>query len=77
MLDVCVVIYLDDILIYLENLDNHRKHIKEVLGWLKDKGLYISPEKYKFYRDQVKFLGYTLSPDRLQMDENKVQIICK
>jgi len=32
MLDVCVVIYLDDILIYLENLDNHQKHVKKVLG---------------------------------------------
>jgi len=42
MLDFCVVIYLDDILIYLENLDNHQKHVKEVLGWLKDNGLYAS-----------------------------------
>ena len=32
MLDVCVVIYLDDILIYLENLDDYWKHVKEVLG---------------------------------------------
>jgi len=32
MLDFYVVIYLDDILIYLENLDNYRKHVKEVLG---------------------------------------------
>jgi len=77
MLDVCVVIYLDNILIYLENLDNYWKHMKEVLGQLKDKGLYTSPEKYKFHRDWVEFLGYILSPDGLQMDKDKVQIICK
>ena len=77
MLDVCVVIYLDDILIYLENLDNYWKHMKEVLGQLKDKGLYTSPEKYKFHRDWVEFLGYILSPDGLQIDEDKVRIICK
>jgi len=51
MLDVCVVIYLDNIPIYLENLDDHRKHVKEVLGQLKDNRLYVSLEKYEFHRD--------------------------
>jgi len=51
ILDVCVVIYLDDILIYLENLDNHRKHVKEVLGQLKDNRLYVLLEKYEFHKD--------------------------
>ena len=31
VLDIFVVIYLDDILIYSDNMDNHRKHVKEVL----------------------------------------------
>jgi len=75
MLDVYVVIYLDNILIYSENLDNHWKYVKEVLGWLKDNKLYASLEKCEFYRNKVEFLGYILSPERLQMDEDKVWVI--
>jgi len=77
MLDVCVVIYLDNILIYLENLDNHQKYVKEVLGQLKDNKLYVSLEKHEFHKDQVEFLDYILSLEGLQMDEDKVQVICE
>ena len=77
MLDVCVVIYLDNILIYLENLDNHQKYVKEILGQLKGNRLYVSPEKREFHRDQVEFLNYILSLEGLQMDEDKVQVICE
>ena len=31
LLDVCVIIYLDDILIYSDNLAEHKKHVQEVL----------------------------------------------
>ena len=31
MLDVCMVVYLDDILIYLDNMEDHKKHVQEVL----------------------------------------------
>jgi len=77
MLDVCVVIYLDNILIYLENLDNYQKYVKEILGQLKGNRLYVSPEKREFHRDQVEFLNYILSLEGLQMDEDKVQVICE
>ena len=77
MLDVCVVIYLDNILIYLENLDNHQKYVKEVLGQLKDNRLYVSLEKCEFHKDQVEFLDYILSLEGLQMDKDKVQVICE
>ena len=33
ILDKYVVVYLDDILIYSRNLDDHKKHLKEVLQW--------------------------------------------
>jgi len=51
--------------------------MKEVLGQLKDNRLYVLPEKSEFHRDQVEFLGYILSQDRLQMNEDKVQVICE
>ena len=49
LLDVCVVVYLDDILIYSDNLENHKNHIKEVLRRFRDNGLYASPTKCAFH----------------------------
>ena len=49
LLNVCVVVYLDDILIYSDNLENHKNHIKEVLRRLRDNGLYASPTKCAFH----------------------------
>ncbi|ESK81223.1 hypothetical protein Moror_14436 [Moniliophthora roreri MCA 2997] len=46
LLDICVVIYLNDILIYSENMDDHEKHVKKVLWRLKKHSLYCNLKKY-------------------------------
>jgi len=74
-LDVSVVIYLDDILIYLDNLDDHKKHVKEVLRRLQENWLYALPTKCVFHQDRIKFLGFVLGADGLRMDESKIQTI--
>ncbi|EEB88915.1 hypothetical protein MPER_13056, partial [Moniliophthora perniciosa FA553] len=75
MLDVCVVVYLDDILIFSENMDDHRKHVKEVLRRLEKHGLYCNPTKCEFHVSECEFLGYILSPDGFRMAEDKVKAI--
>jgi len=45
LLDVCIVIYLDDILIYSNNISKHHQHVKEVLKHLCKAGLYAKAEK--------------------------------
>jgi hypothetical protein len=54
MLDVCVVVYLDDILIYSSNKATHRQQVKEVLHRLRKHGLYAKPDKCEFDRNMVK-----------------------
>jgi len=49
LLDVSVVIYLDNILIYSDNMDDHKKHVKEVLRRLQENQLYVSPTKCVFH----------------------------
>jgi len=66
-LDVCVMIYLDDILIYSNNMSKHHWHIKEVLKHLCKAGLYAKAEKCKFHSESVEYLGY--------MSDNKIKII--
>jgi len=75
LLDVCVMVYLDDILIYSDNLEEHKQHVKEVLKRLRRHKLYASPSKCYFHWDKIEFLGYIISTNGLQMDESKVQTI--
>ena len=75
MLDVSVVVYLDDILIYSENPEEHRRHVREVLKRLRQNGLYAKAEKCEFSKDTVEYLGYILSPDGLSMDPAKIKTI--
>ena len=75
LLDVCVVIYLDDILIYLNNMFNHHRHIKEVFKYLHKASLYAKVEKCEFNSELVEYLEYILSPSGLTMSNNKVKII--
>jgi len=67
-----MIVYLDDILIYSENLKEHKKQVKEVLRQLKTNRLYAFPSKCMFYQEQVEFLGFILSLKGLQMDLEKV-----
>ena len=75
MVDVSVVIYLDDILIYSDNPAEHRKHVREVLRRLRKHGLYARADKCEFHSDTVEYLGYVLSPEGLRMSSDKVKTI--
>ena len=75
LLDVCVVIYLNDILIYSNNMSEHYRYVKEVLKHLCKTSLYAKAEKCEFHSESVEYLGYILSPSGLTMSDNKVKII--
>ena len=75
LLNVSVIIYLDDILIYSNNPVDHKKHVCEVLCHLRENGLYAHPDKCCFSEDTIKYLGFILSKDRLKIDPSKVQTI--
>jgi len=69
------MIYLDDILIYSNNMSKHHWYVKEVLKHLCKASFYAKAEKYEFYSKLVEYLGYILSPSGLTMSDNKVKII--
>jgi len=75
LLDICVVVYLDDILIYSNDITQHQNHVKEVLKWLQESGLYAKAEKYEFHSNSMKYLGYVLLPSGLTMSDTKVKTI--
>ncbi|RYC57656.1 peptidase [Xylaria longipes] len=67
--------YIDNILIYSDNLENHRKHIKLVLQRLRDVGLQADIKKSEFYVTKTKFLGYIMSTKGMQVDPAKVKVV--
>jgi len=75
MLDICIVVYLNDILIYSKDMESHQQHIWEVLCRLRLHGLFAKLEKCEFHSDSVEYLGYRLSPEGLTMSPDKIQTI--
>jgi len=70
-----VQVYLDDIIIYSTNLQDHISHVSNVLNLLIKNGLFVKLEKCDFHVTKTIFLGFTVSIDGLIMDENKVKSI--
>src|SRR5882672_7941763 len=75
MIDVIVIIYLDDILIYSNNISEHKAHVQEVLRRLCANGLFAHADKCEFHVTSCEYLRYMLSPEGLTMAQYKVQII--
>jgi len=75
LLDVCIVVYLNNILIYSDDITQHQSHVKEVLKRLRKAGLYVKAEKCEFHSDSVEYLGYVLSSAGLTMSDAKVKTI--
>ena len=74
-LDKTVVAYLDDILVYLEDEEEHVQHVLEVLECLKQARLLLKPEKCEFHKKKVDFLGYDISTEGVQMSQDKIKDI--
>jgi hypothetical protein len=68
-----VVVFIDDILIYSKNPEDHAKHLHVILKRLRDHHLYAKFSKCEFWLDTVKFLGHTISGDGISVDPSKVQ----
>ena len=75
MIDLGVVIYLDDILIYSENEADHIALVKRVLSRLQEYKLAIAPEKCEWHKFKVNFLGYIISADGVEMDQEKIKTV--
>jgi hypothetical protein len=70
-----VVVYFDDILIYSKSLDEHIEHLRAVFGALREARLFANLEKCTFCTDQVAFLGYVVTPQGIEVDESKIEVI--
>ena len=70
-----IIAYLDDILVYSNNLKEHVKHIKIVLICLRNARLRLELDKCEFYKQEVEFLGYNVGIYRVRISENKIEVV--
>lgn len=70
-----IVVYLDDILIFSEDIDSHRRTVQEVLERLRKHHLYLNPKKCKFHRETIEYLGLIISHNQIEMDPKKVEAV--
>lgn len=71
-LGVFIYIYLDDIIIFSDMIEDHVKHIRIVFDILKEEKLYLSPLKMQFFANELKILGHVINNKGISMDQHKV-----
>jgi hypothetical protein len=74
-LDKFVVVFIDDILIYSKNKEEHAEHLRVVLTRLRDHQLYAKFSKCAFWLKEIQFLGHVLSSEGIAVDPSKVKDI--
>jgi len=70
-----VVVYFYDILIYIKNLNEHLDHLRNVLSVLCSEHLYVNLKKCTFCMEKIVFLGYVVTAQGIEMDEEKIKAI--
>jgi hypothetical protein len=72
-LDKFIVVFIDDILVYSSNKEEHEGHLHQVLQKFRDHKLYAKLSKCEFWLKQVAFLGHVISKGGISVDPSKVQ----
>jgi hypothetical protein len=72
-LDKFIVVFIDDILVYLKNEEEDARHLHVVLQRLREHHLYAKLSKCDFWLKEIKLLGHTISQEGITVDPDKVQ----
>ena len=68
-----VAAFIDNVIIEMEDKEEHNKMVAKVIRRLKENNLYIKPEKYKWKVREVGFLGVVIGPEGIKMKAEKVK----
>ncbi|KAL2923040.1 Transposon Ty3-I Gag-Pol polyprotein [Bienertia sinuspersici] len=74
-LDDFVVVYVDDIVVYSNNLQDHMEHLRKVFQASRENELYVKKEKCSFGQEEVSYLGHRIRAGKILMEHDKVQAI--
>lgn len=70
-----VLVFIDDLIVFSETLEEHERRLLQVLNRLREYGLKLSPEKCKFFQTSVRYLGHVVSEDGVSTDPSKIEVV--
>lgn len=71
-----VVVYMDDCLVFSENMEDHKKHLKLVKDRLWERNILLNSDKCDYFKEEIKFLGHIIDKNGLnQIQKESVQLI--
>lgn len=74
-LDTSVMVYIDDILIFSKDEEDHAEQVEWVLAQLKKNGYYANPDKCEFFQSEVNFLGHVIKAGGIAVQQHKIDSI--
>ncbi|XP_052198313.1 uncharacterized mitochondrial protein AtMg00860-like [Diospyros lotus] len=74
-LDKVVIVFIDNILVYSSNKNEHEEHLRIVLETLRQYQLYAKFSKCKFWLSQVAFLGHIILAEGITVDSAKIKVV--
>jgi ribosome-interacting GTPase 1 len=69
------MVYLDNIIIYLNSVEEYKEHIKWVLRKLYKENMLVTVKKYKFYTRKTNFIGFIIKLKQISIDLKKIKAI--
>jgi hypothetical protein len=74
-LDVFYTAYIDDILVYSDDLTSYKQHMRFIIEALRDVGLQLDIKKYKFEVIEITYLGIIIFTNSMRIDPTKITAI--
>ena len=75
LLDIGVVVYLDDVLIYSKDIESHKILLKKVFEILNKNKLYVKESKCSLFLESVEFLGHVIDHRGVSVEKGKVDAV--
>ena len=70
-----VIVFLDDIIIYSKNEEEHDEHMRLTLQLIREHKLYAKLSKCDFYKDRIQYVGHIISEEGISVDPEKIEAI--
>ena len=74
---IFIHVYLDDIFVFSDSIEEHESHLKQVFDRIKQHGFFLKEEKCELYSARVDCLGHIVNDKGLHADANKMARICE